>query len=137
MESRKGQVLVLSLHLHHTRKEAQACDSSVCNKFSSLLLSLTLAFHWICIFPQKYLIAAFLQCTEPDVPKRNATSQSRNEMHEIFYPSSNTLFSYPPHNVSSCGKPAQCSSGPSLTMNKKVVPKTFPPLLSSFRTGLT
>lgn len=53
MENREGQVLVLFLHLHRTRKEAQARVSSVCNKPSSLLLSLRLAYHLDLHFPHR------------------------------------------------------------------------------------
>lgn len=64
MESRKGQVLVLSLHLYHIRKETQAHNSSVCNKLSSLLPSLRLAFHLDLNFPSKVSHPAFLKCME-------------------------------------------------------------------------
>lgn len=62
MESREGQVLVLSLHLHHIRKEEQAGNSSVCNKLSSLFLSLRPAFHLDLHFPSKVSHPVFLQC---------------------------------------------------------------------------
>lgn len=62
MESREGQVLVLSLHLQHIRKEEHAGNSSICNKISSLLRSLGLPFHLDLHFPSKVSHPDFLRC---------------------------------------------------------------------------
>lgn len=135
MASREGQVLVLSLHLHHTKKEAQACDSSVCNKFYSLLLT------QLSISPGSAFSLRGISW-QPFSSVLSQTYLRETSLHETemicttFFAPAVMPFSATSH-LMSAHREASVMQQRALFKIKKVVPKPFPPFLGSYRTGLT